>query len=77
MARHPLCKNQHPDGRVCALYLDHYGDHKENHLRSAWSDKDVEKYIHDQHHAELQRKVDLIRLDKSKVTHMMFGGETY
>lgn len=36
MTKSPLCKNQHPDGRVCDLYLDHYGDHKEKHLRSSW-----------------------------------------
>jgi hypothetical protein len=40
MAKPPLCKNEHPDGRVCALYLDHYGDHKENHLRSSWTDEE-------------------------------------
>lgn len=75
MARHPLCKDKHPDGRVCALYLDHYGDHKENHLRSSWSDEDVKKYIEEQHQIELRRKVDLFRLEKSKVSHMIFVGK--
>ena len=41
MAKPPLCKNQHPDGRVCDLYLDHYGDHKEKHLRSSWNANDI------------------------------------
>lgn len=44
MAKPPLCKNQHPDGRVCDLYLDHYGDHKEKHLKSAWHNENTKAY---------------------------------
>lgn len=44
MTKPPLCKDQHEDGRVCALYLDHYGDHKENHLRSSWPNKNPKSY---------------------------------
>jgi hypothetical protein len=42
MTKPPLCKAKHPDGRVCALYLDHVCvEHKENHLRSSWTDEEV------------------------------------
>lgn len=34
------CKHQAKDGRVCALYTNHHGDHKDNHLKSSWTDED-------------------------------------
>lgn len=38
MPRQPAqwCKNQSKDGRVCSLYIEHFGDHKENHGKSSW-----------------------------------------
>lgn len=36
MSKPPLCKDVSRNGRICALYKDHYGDHKENHLRTSW-----------------------------------------
>lgn len=32
------CRNQSKDGRICVLYSNHYGDHKEKHLKSSWGD---------------------------------------
>lgn len=35
---HSYCRAKAEDGRICSLYSQHYGKHKEKHLRSEWED---------------------------------------
>ena len=32
------CRHKAKDGRECALYLSHYGKHKDKHGHSEWDD---------------------------------------
>jgi hypothetical protein len=35
------CRHESKNGEKCALYLDHYGKHKSNHLKSEWDDSGI------------------------------------